>query len=68
MLDLILTNQERPVGNVKVKGSPGCSDHEMGEAQYPEGCEEDAQQAHCLEIQESRLHCIQEFPWKSTMG
>ncbi|PKU32030.1 rna-directed dna polymerase from mobile element hypothetical protein [Limosa lapponica baueri] len=30
MLDLILTNKEGLVGNVKLKGSLGCSDHEMG--------------------------------------
>jgi len=29
MLDLVLTNKEGPVGNVKLKGSLGCSDHEM---------------------------------------
>ncbi|GAB0203516.1 hypothetical protein GRJ2_002817200 [Grus japonensis] len=31
MLDLVLTNKERLVGNVKLKGSLGCSDHEMVE-------------------------------------
>lgn len=31
MLDLVLTNQERLVSNVKHKGSFGCSDHEMVE-------------------------------------
>jgi len=30
-LDLVLTNKEGLVGNVKVKGSLGCSDHEMVE-------------------------------------
>ncbi|GAB0204478.1 hypothetical protein GRJ2_002913400 [Grus japonensis] len=29
MLDLVLTNKEGLVGNVKLKGSLGCSDHEM---------------------------------------
>jgi len=29
MLDLVLTNKEGLVGNVKVKGSLGDSDHEM---------------------------------------
>jgi len=29
MLDLVLTNKEGLVGNVKVKGSLGCSDHEL---------------------------------------
>jgi len=29
MLDLVLTNKEGLTGNVKVKGSLGCSDHEM---------------------------------------
>ncbi|GAB0175850.1 hypothetical protein GRJ2_000050200 [Grus japonensis] len=31
ILDLVLTNQEGLVGNVKLKGSLGCSDHEMVE-------------------------------------
>jgi len=31
MLDLVLTNKEGLVGNVKLKGSVGCSDHEMVE-------------------------------------
>ncbi|GAB0181325.1 hypothetical protein GRJ2_000597800 [Grus japonensis] len=31
MLDLVLTNKERLVGNVKLKGSLGCSDHETVE-------------------------------------
>ncbi|KAK4832412.1 hypothetical protein QYF61_023091 [Mycteria americana] len=31
LLDLILTNKEGPVGNVKIKGNLGCSDHEMVE-------------------------------------
>ncbi|GAB0187151.1 hypothetical protein GRJ2_001180400 [Grus japonensis] len=31
MLDLVLTNREGLVGNVKLKGSLGCSDHEMME-------------------------------------
>ena len=30
-LDLILTNEEGLVGNVKLKGSLGCSDHKMVE-------------------------------------
>ncbi|GAB0182280.1 hypothetical protein GRJ2_000693300 [Grus japonensis] len=31
MLDLVLTNKEGLVGNVKLKGSLGCSDHEKVE-------------------------------------
>ncbi|GAB0193175.1 hypothetical protein GRJ2_001782800 [Grus japonensis] len=31
MLDLVLTNKEGLVGNVKLKGSLGCSDHEIVE-------------------------------------
>ncbi|GAB0182749.1 hypothetical protein GRJ2_000740200 [Grus japonensis] len=31
MLDLVLTNKEGLVGDVKIKGSLGCSDHEMVE-------------------------------------
>lgn len=29
LLDLTLANEEKLVGNVKVRGSLGCSDHEM---------------------------------------
>lgn len=29
MLDLTLVNKKKPVGNVKLKGSLGCSDHEI---------------------------------------
>lgn len=31
MLDLVLTNKKGLMGNVKLKGSLGCSDHEMVE-------------------------------------
>jgi len=31
MLDIVLTNKQGQVGNVKLKGSLGCSDHEMVE-------------------------------------
>ena len=31
MLDLVLTNEEELVGNVKLKGSLSCSDHKMVE-------------------------------------
>ncbi|KAF1487044.1 hypothetical protein FQV17_0000336, partial [Megadyptes antipodes antipodes] len=31
MLDLVLTNKEGLVGNVKLKGSLGCSDHKLVE-------------------------------------
>ena len=31
MLDLVLTNKEELVGNVKLQGSLGCSDHEIVE-------------------------------------
>ena len=31
MLDLVLTNEEGLVNNVKLKGSLGCSDHRMVE-------------------------------------
>jgi len=35
MLDLVLTNKEGLVGNVKLKGSFGCSDHEMVKFKIP---------------------------------
>ena len=35
MLDLVLTNQEEVVSNMKLKDSLGCSDHEMVGVQNP---------------------------------
>ncbi|GAB0188023.1 cAMP-dependent protein kinase inhibitor alpha [Grus japonensis] len=35
MLDLVLTHKEGLVGNVKLKGGLGCSDHEMVEFKIP---------------------------------
>jgi len=35
MLDLILTNKERLVGNVKLKGSLGCNNHKIDGVQGP---------------------------------
>ncbi|PKU38649.1 glycerol kinase [Limosa lapponica baueri] len=35
MLDLVLTNKEGLVGNIKLKGTLGCSDHEMVEFKIP---------------------------------
>ena len=34
MLDLVFTNKEGLVGNVKLQGSLGCSDHEMVEFKF----------------------------------
>ncbi|RMC19492.1 hypothetical protein DUI87_04104 [Hirundo rustica rustica] len=36
VLDFVLTSREGLVGNVKLKGSLGCSDYEMVESQDPE--------------------------------
>ncbi|GAB0188870.1 hypothetical protein GRJ2_001352300 [Grus japonensis] len=63
MLDLILTNKEGLVGDVKLKGSLGCSDHEMVEIQGPQGSEEGVQQAHYPGLQESRLWPLQGPAW-----
>lgn len=35
LLNLILTTKAGPVGDVKVKGSHGCSDHEMVDFRIP---------------------------------
>ncbi|KAK4807033.1 hypothetical protein QYF61_000362 [Mycteria americana] len=37
LLDLLLTNKEGFIGDAKVKGSLGCSDHEMVEFRIPRG-------------------------------
>jgi len=63
MLHLVLTNNERLVGNVKIKGSLGCSDHQMAEFQGPRGSEEGAEQAHYAGLQDSRLRPLQAPAW-----
>jgi len=67
MLDLVLT-KEGLVGNVKVKGSLGCSDHEMVEFKILRAArrvhsEEGAQQACYPGLQESRLWPPQGSAW-----
>lgn len=46
VLNLVLAKKERLVGNVNLKGSLGCSDHEIMEFQ---GSKEGGQQDHYLE-------------------
>jgi len=71
MLDLVLTNKEGLVGNVKLKGLV-CSDHEMVEFKILSAARR-AQQAHCPGLQRSILWppsgiCSVEYPginpWK----
>ncbi|GAB0183586.1 hypothetical protein GRJ2_000823900 [Grus japonensis] len=50
MLDLVLTNKEGLVGNVKLKGSLGCSDHEMVEFKI---------------LRAARRACSNSLPWTS---
>ena len=61
MLDLILPNKEGLVGNVKVKGSLGCSDHEMVEFKIRRAARR--VQAHYPGLPESRLWHLQEPAW-----
>jgi len=56
-LDLILTNKERCIGDVKAKSSLGCSDHEMG-LEDSERREQDKKQDH-KQDQKSRLWHLQ---------
>ncbi|GAB0178861.1 hypothetical protein GRJ2_000351400 [Grus japonensis] len=64
MLDLVLTSKEGLVGNVKLKGSFGCSDHEMVEFKIlTQGSEEGKQQDHCPGLQESSLWPLQGPAW-----
>ncbi|GAB0202771.1 hypothetical protein GRJ2_002742700 [Grus japonensis] len=63
MLDLVPTNKEGLVGDVKLKGSLGCSDHSSGGVQDPQGSEEGTQQAHYPGLQESRLWPLQGPAW-----
>jgi len=60
MLDLVLTNKERLVGNVKVKGSLGCSDHEMVEFKILRAARRVCSKLATLE---SRLWPPQGFSW-----
>ncbi|KAK4806252.1 hypothetical protein QYF61_013396 [Mycteria americana] len=69
LLDLLLTNKEGLVGDVKVKGSLGCRDHEMVEFRILRGRREEGEkQAHNPGLQESRLWPFQGSAWKSPMG
>ena len=55
MLDLVLTNKEGLVGSVKLKGSPGCSDHEMVEFKILRAARRAQEQAYYPGLQEKRL-------------
>ncbi|GAB0209624.1 hypothetical protein GRJ2_003428100 [Grus japonensis] len=63
MLDLVLTNKEGLVGDVKLKGSLGCSDHEMVECRILRAVKEGTQQAHYPGLQESRLWPLEGPAW-----
>ncbi|GAB0179939.1 hypothetical protein GRJ2_000459200 [Grus japonensis] len=63
MLDLVLTNKERLVGNVKLKGSLGCIDHETVEFKILRAAKKGAQQALYPGLQESRLWPLQGSAW-----
>lgn len=64
MLDHVLIHREGLVGNAKLKGSLGCSNHGMVEFK---GGKEGAQQAHYPRLQESRL-ASSGPAWCSTLG
>jgi len=57
LLDLILTNKQGLIGDVKIKGSFGCSGHEMVEFRILR--KEGEKQAHNPGLQESRLWSLQ---------
>ncbi|GAB0187715.1 nucleoside diphosphate kinase 6 [Grus japonensis] len=54
MLDLGLTNKEGLVGNVKLKGSLGCNDHEMVQFQIKD-----------LDQGQQGGHTASSLPWTS---
>ncbi|PKU45016.1 hypothetical protein llap_4670 [Limosa lapponica baueri] len=58
MLDLVLTNKKELVGNVKLKGSLGCSDHEMVEFKILRAArtEHNAREGALIEIISSQPH------------
>ena len=68
MLDLVLTNKEGLVGNVKLKGSLGCSDHEMVEFRILRAVRRVHSKLTYPGLQESRLWPPQGSAWWSTMG
>ena len=53
LLDLIFTNKEGLTGDVKVKGSLRCTDHDMD--QDPERREQGKKQDHKPGLQENRI-------------
>jgi len=63
MLDLVLSKKEELVGNVKLEGSLGCSEHEMAEFKILRAVMRAQQQAHYPGVQESRLWSLQGSAW-----
>lgn len=79
ILDLVLTSKERLVGNVKPKGSLGCSEHEIVELKIPKAVrrvcnspaildirsEDFGTSATCLIKHHAIRHCREEEPKKA---
>lgn len=67
LLDLVLANKEELVGDAKVKGSLGCSDHEMMLFRILRAGRR-VKSKLTSGLQESRLWPLQRSAWKCPMG
>jgi len=63
MLDLVLTNKEALLRNVKLKGSLGYSDHEITEFKILKAVRRAHSKLTTLELQESRIWPLQGPVW-----
>jgi len=71
MLDLVLTNKEGLVGNVKVKGSLGCSDHEMMEFKIPRAARRAHTKSTTLDLRRADFGLLRDLlgriPWDKAL-
>ncbi|KAK4812684.1 hypothetical protein QYF61_012194 [Mycteria americana] len=72
MLDLLLTNKEGLVGNVKLKGSLGCSDHEMVEVKILRAARRVHSKLTALDLRRADFGLFRDLlgrvPWDKALG
>jgi len=68
MLDLVLTHKKGLLGNVKLKGSLGCSDQEMVEFKILKAVRRVYSKLTTLELQENRIWPFQGPAWQTTVA
>ena len=61
LLDLVLTNKEGLVGNVKAGGSPGCSDHEMVDSRILHGRNKPIGRTETLDFRRANLDLFKDL-------